>query len=54
MDFVNSCLKKKPSERADLKSLMSHPFIKKTEMEFEREVNFGNWVCRVMSINVSS
>ncbi|ESO06319.1 hypothetical protein HELRODRAFT_155691 [Helobdella robusta] len=50
-DFVNSCLKKKPSERSDLKSLMNHAFIKKTEQEYEKEVNFGHWVCKIMDLN---
>lgn len=49
-DFVNSCLKKKPSERADLKSLMSHAFIRKTENEYEKEVNFGHWVRKVTGL----
>lgn len=47
IDFVDRCLKKNPSERADLHSLMSHAFIKRSENE---NIDIGNWVCKVMSI----
>lgn len=51
-DFVGSCLKKKPGERADLQTLMNHAFVKKTEQEYEKEVNFAGWVCRMMEIEL--
>lgn len=51
-DFVGSCLKKKPGERADLQTLMNHSFVKKTEQEYEKEVNFAGWVCRMMEIEL--
>ncbi|CAH1797528.1 unnamed protein product [Owenia fusiformis] len=44
-EFVNECLIKDPDKRADLHTLMSHDFIKKSENE---EVDIGSWVCRVM------
>lgn len=47
IDFVDKCLKKNPSDRADLPSLMVHPWVKKSE---EMEVDIGSWVCKVMNI----
>ncbi|GAB1861900.1 mitogen-activated protein kinase kinase [Camponotus japonicus] len=47
MDFVDRCLKKNPAERADLKTLMSHEWIKKAESE---NVDFAGWVCRTMDL----
>ncbi|XP_023248490.1 dual specificity mitogen-activated protein kinase kinase dSOR1 isoform X1 [Copidosoma floridanum] len=46
-DFVNRCLKKNPAERADLKTLMNHEWIKKAESE---NVDIAGWVCRTMDI----
>ncbi|XP_012215684.1 dual specificity mitogen-activated protein kinase kinase dSOR1 [Linepithema humile] len=46
-DFVDRCLKKNPAERADLKTLMSHEWIKKAESE---NVDFAGWVCRTMDL----
>ncbi|XP_060536911.1 dual specificity mitogen-activated protein kinase kinase dSOR1 [Cylas formicarius] len=46
-DFVDRCLRKNPDERADLKTLMSHPWIKKSEVE---DVNVADWVCETMEI----
>ncbi|XP_058794531.1 dual specificity mitogen-activated protein kinase kinase dSOR1 isoform X1 [Phymastichus coffea] len=46
-DFVNRCLKKNPAERADLKTLMNHDWIKKAESE---NVDIAGWVCRTMEI----
>ncbi|XP_053405234.1 dual specificity mitogen-activated protein kinase kinase 1-like isoform X4 [Mercenaria mercenaria] len=51
IDFVNRCLKKNPSERADLHSLATHPFVKKAESE---DIDIGNWVCKVMDIKPDS
>ncbi len=48
--FVDSCLKKNPQDRADLQSLMSHEFVQKTEQEYEKEADFGEWVRKVMDI----
>jgi mitogen-activated protein kinase kinase 1 len=52
-DFVGCCLKKKPAERADLQSLMNHQFLKKTEQEYEKEVNFAEWVQKMMAIEAA-
>ncbi|XP_070543184.1 dual specificity mitogen-activated protein kinase kinase 1-like [Ptychodera flava] len=51
IDFVNNCLIKNPSERADLKYLMNHPFIKKSEAE---DVDFAGWVCETMNLKPST
>ncbi|KAG9350584.1 hypothetical protein JZ751_024473 [Albula glossodonta] len=40
-DFVTKCLIKNPAERADLKMLMNHTFIKRSEVE---EVDFAGWL----------
>ncbi|XP_047349782.1 dual specificity mitogen-activated protein kinase kinase dSOR1 isoform X1 [Vespa velutina] len=46
-DFVDRCLKKNPSERADLKTLMNHEWIKTAESE---NVDIAGWVCRTMDL----
>lgn len=46
-DFVDRCLKKNPAERADLKTLMNHEWIKKAECE---NVDIAGWVCRTMDL----
>ncbi|XP_069138596.1 dual specificity mitogen-activated protein kinase kinase 1-like isoform X1 [Argopecten irradians] len=48
IDFVDKCLKKNPSDRADLSSLMVHPFVTRSETE---DVDIGHWVCKVMKTN---
>ncbi|XP_018026319.1 dual specificity mitogen-activated protein kinase kinase 1 [Hyalella azteca] len=48
VDLVHRCLKKNPSERADLSSLMSHPWIKRAEVE---KVDIAGWVKRTMNLN---
>ncbi|KAG1652570.1 Dual specificity mitogen-activated protein kinase kinase 1 [Nymphon striatum] len=50
-DFVDRCLMKNPSERADLQSLMNHPFIKKSETH---KVDLAGWVCKTMDIHPST
>jgi len=50
-DFVDRCLKKNPAERADLKTLMVHAFIKQSECE---EVDFAGWVCKTMELTPST
>uniref|UniRef100_A0AAY4B4G8 Dual specificity mitogen-activated protein kinase kinase 1 n=1 Tax=Denticeps clupeoides TaxID=299321 RepID=A0AAY4B4G8_9TELE len=47
-DFVNKCLIKNPAERADLKQLMVHSFIKLSEAE---EVDFAGWLCSTIGLN---
>ncbi|XP_046913363.2 mitogen-activated protein kinase kinase 1 [Dermatophagoides farinae] len=46
-DFVDSCLKKNPSERPDLNGLMNHPYIKRSEQE---KVDIAPWICKVMNL----
>jgi len=49
-DFVDICLRKSPSDRWDLKSLMSHPFVLKTEQVYEKEVSFASWVRHMIQL----
>ncbi|XP_045482295.1 dual specificity mitogen-activated protein kinase kinase dSOR1 isoform X1 [Harmonia axyridis] len=46
-DFVDRCLRKNPEERADLKTLMNHEWIKRAESE---NVDIAGWVCKTMEI----
>lgn len=46
-DFVDRCLKKNPAERADLKTLMNHEWIRKAENE---QVDIAGWVCKTMGL----
>ncbi|MBW01513.1 Dual specificity mitogen-activated protein kinase kinase 2, partial [Eschrichtius robustus] len=50
-EFVNKCLIKNPAERADLKMLMNHAFIKRSEVE---EVDFAGWLCKTLRLNQPS
>nr|XP_023414152.1 dual specificity mitogen-activated protein kinase kinase 1 [Loxodonta africana] len=50
-DFVNKCLIKNPAERADLKQLMVHTFIKRSDAE---EVDFAGWLCSTIGLNQPS
>ncbi|KAL0271675.1 UNVERIFIED_CONTAM: hypothetical protein PYX00_008691 [Menopon gallinae] len=50
-NFVDSCLKKNPAERAGLKTLMNHDWMKKTDM---KTVDISGWVCRTMDLNPTS
>ncbi|KAJ3594911.1 hypothetical protein NHX12_004216 [Muraenolepis orangiensis] len=50
-DFVTKCLMKSPADRADLKMLMNHTFIKRSEVE---EVDFAGWLCKTMGFNQPS
>ncbi|KAF6131328.1 mitogen-activated protein kinase kinase 1 [Phyllostomus discolor] len=50
-DFVNKCLIKNPAERADLKQLMVHAFIKRSDAE---EVDFAGWLCSTIGLNQPS
>ncbi|KAK9884921.1 hypothetical protein WA026_009158 [Henosepilachna vigintioctopunctata] len=47
-DFVDRCLRKNPDERADLKSLQNHLWIKKSEAD---DMDIAGWVCRTMGIS---
>ncbi|XP_023832835.1 dual specificity mitogen-activated protein kinase kinase 2b [Salvelinus sp. IW2-2015] len=50
-DFVTRCLIKNPADRADLKMLMNHTFIKRSEVE---EMDFAGWLCKTMGLNQPS
>lgn len=50
-DFVDRCLKKHPDERADLKTLINHEWIRKSETE---NVDIAGWVCKTMEIEPNS
>ncbi|XP_058514091.1 dual specificity mitogen-activated protein kinase kinase 2 isoform X2 [Ochotona princeps] len=50
-EFVNKCLIKNPAERADLKMLMNHAFIKRSEVE---EVDFAGWLCETLRLKQPS
>uniref|UniRef100_A0A1B0ADL2 Protein kinase domain-containing protein n=1 Tax=Glossina pallidipes TaxID=7398 RepID=A0A1B0ADL2_GLOPL len=50
-DFVDICLQKNPEERADLKTLLNHPWICKAEGE---EVDIAGWVCKTMDLPPST
>ncbi|XP_032594323.1 dual specificity mitogen-activated protein kinase kinase dSOR1 isoform X2 [Drosophila grimshawi] len=50
-DFVDICLKKQPDERADLKTLLSHAWIRKAEVE---DVDISGWVCKTMDLPPST
>ncbi|NP_001036922.1 MAP kinse-ERK kinase [Bombyx mori] len=50
-DFVDRCLKKNPDERADLKTLMNHEWIRKAEAE---KVDIAGWVCKTMDLMPST
>ncbi len=50
-NFVSRCLQKDPSARADLNSLMNHPWIKKWEQE---NVDIAGWVQKTMETQTPS
>ncbi|KAG8177191.1 hypothetical protein JTE90_027693 [Oedothorax gibbosus] len=50
-DLVDRCLKKNPSERANLKTLINHPFVKNSEIE---RIDFAGWVCQTMGLDPST
>ncbi|XP_011874817.1 PREDICTED: dual specificity mitogen-activated protein kinase kinase dSOR1 [Vollenhovia emeryi] len=51
IDFVDRCLKRNANDRADLKTLMNHDWLKKAELE---EVDLSGWVCRTMNLQPST
>ncbi|XP_061720054.1 dual specificity mitogen-activated protein kinase kinase dSOR1 [Cydia pomonella] len=46
-DFVDRCLKKNPDERADLKTLMSHEWVRLADAA---GVDIAGWVCKTMDL----
>ncbi|XP_068226715.1 dual specificity mitogen-activated protein kinase kinase 1 isoform X3 [Palaemon carinicauda] len=51
VDLVDRCLKKSPSERADLTTLQNHEWIKRADQE---NVDIAGWVCKTMDITPST
>ncbi|XP_031633889.1 dual specificity mitogen-activated protein kinase kinase dSOR1-like [Contarinia nasturtii] len=45
--FTESCLQKDPNERANLATLLKHPWIKKYE---NQPIDVAGWVCTVMNL----
>jgi len=50
-DFVDRCLTKNAAERADLNSLMTHSFIKRSESV---KTDFSRWICQIMQLDPST
>ncbi|XKL60869.1 hypothetical protein PGB90_007926 [Kerria lacca] len=50
-NFVDHCLKKNPTERADLKTLMNHEWISRAEAQ---PADIAGWVCRTMGLMPTS
>ncbi|XP_073960648.1 mitogen-activated protein kinase kinase 1 [Choristoneura fumiferana] len=46
-DFVDRCLKKNPDERADLKTLMNHEWIRAADAD---AADIAGWVCKTMDL----
>jgi len=47
-DFILNCLQKDPSQRGDLKALVNHDFIKRSEQE---NIDLADWVCKTMNLS---
>merc|ERR1712042_154150 len=47
-DFILNCLQKDPSQRGDLKALVNHDFIKRSEQE---DIDLADWVCKTMNLS---
>ncbi|XP_039257658.1 dual specificity mitogen-activated protein kinase kinase 1-like [Styela clava] len=50
-DFVEKSLEKNPQDRADLKGLMLHLWIKRAE---NNNVDFAGWICKIMGLKPPS
>lgn len=50
VDFIDRCLKREPTERSDLKTLLSHPFVARYQRE---HVDLASWVKRVNDMRIS-
>ncbi|CAF0801945.1 unnamed protein product [Adineta steineri] len=49
-DFIDRCLKKSTSERADLNTLLNHPFYKRYENESDSQ-DVANWIKQVFRVD---
>lgn len=43
-DLVDRCLRKRPVERFDMKTIMTHPFVRRAE---EEVVDVKDWICKI-------
>lgn len=50
IDFIDICLKREPSERSDLTTLMTHPFVVNNQPE---QSEFAKWVKSVNDMKIS-
>lgn len=50
IDFIDLCLKREPSERSDLKSLLNHPFVVNNKPD---QNEFAKWVRSVNEMKIS-
>lgn len=50
IDFIDLCLKREPSERSDLKSLLNHPFVLNNQPD---QNEFAKWVKTVNEMKIS-
>nr|CAG4641807.1 EOG090X08J3 [Eurycercus lamellatus] len=50
-DFVDRCLKKNPSERPALRTLMGHDWVNKWDSE---KVEIASWVCKIIDLQPST
>lgn len=50
-DFVEKSLEKNPQDRADLKGLVQHAWIKRAE---DNDIDFAGWVCKTMGLKPPS
>lgn len=50
IDFIDLCLKREPSERSDLKSLLNHPFVLNNKIS---QTEFAKWVKNVNEMKIS-
>merc|ERR1719244_2169949 len=50
-DFILTCLQKDPSQRGDLKALVNHDFIKRSEQE---DIDLADWVCKTMNLSAEN
>lgn len=50
IDFIDLCLKREPTERSDLKSLLNHPFVVNNQPD---QIEFSKWVKTVNEMKIT-